>query len=91
MEPERTNEVNPRAVRIVDGTLHLGFVPDPLVDYVHSVIQRGAYDLTVVRANPTETDPHLRLLLRLTGRCTGFVFDGPEWLPASTLAGQFSV
>ncbi|WP_239591511.1 hypothetical protein [Mycolicibacterium tusciae] len=57
-------------------------MPDPLLDYVHSVIESGAYDLTVVRANPAETHPHLRLLLRLAGHCAAFAFDGPDWIPA---------
>jgi hypothetical protein len=82
LEADPANPVNPRAVRIVDGGIHLGFVPDPLLDYVHSVIKGGAYDLTVVRANPAETHPHLRLLLRFAGQCDVFVFDGPDWRPA---------
>ena len=82
LEPDPVNPVNSRAVRIVENGIHLGFVPDPLLDYVHSVIASGAYDLTVVRANPAETHPHLRLLLRLTGRCEAFAFDGPDWMPA---------
>ncbi len=79
LEPDPTNPVNSDAVRIVDRGIHLGFVPDPLLDYVHSVIGGGAYDLTVVRANAAETHPHLRLLLRLVGQCESFVFDGPDW------------
>lgn len=79
LEPDPSNPVNARAVRIVDGGMHLGFVPDPLLDYVHSVINCGAYDLTVVRANAAETHPHLRLLLRLVGRCNSFAFDSPDW------------
>lgn len=82
LEPDPGNSVNARAIRVVDGFVHLGFVPDPLLDYVHSVIRGSAYDITVVRANPPETHPHLRLLLRLTGHCTSFVFDGPDWRSA---------
>lgn len=82
LEPDPANPVNSRAIRIVDDRIHLGFVPDPLLDYVHSVIDSGPYDLTVVRANPAETHPHLRLLLRLAGRCDAFAFDGPDWRPA---------
>lgn len=82
LEPHPDNEVNPRAIRVVDGTLHLGYVPDPLLDYVWS-LELGAV-LTVVQANSAETNPHLRLLLRLEGTCRGpFVFDGPEWAPAA--------
>lgn len=82
LEPDPTNIANARAIRIVDGSVHLGFVPDPLLDYVHSVIAAGKYELTVVKANPAETHPHLRLLLRLAGRCDRFVFDDPHWRTA---------
>lgn len=78
-EPDPTNSVNSQAVKIVDRGMHLGFVPDPLLDYVHSVIGGGTHALTVVRANPAETHPHLRLLLRLVGRCKSFSFDSPDW------------
>ncbi len=79
LEPDPANPVNSRAIRVVDGRMHLGFVPDPLLDYVHSVISSGPFELTVVRANPAETHPHLRLLLRLAGRCDAFIFDRPDW------------
>lgn len=79
LERDPANPVNSQAIRVVDSGMHLGFVPDPLLDYVHSVVARGAYDLTVVRANPAETHPHLRLLLRLTGECDIFTFDSPDW------------
>jgi hypothetical protein len=78
-EPEPTNTTNPRAIRITTfGGLLLGYVPDPLLDYVHSTID-STTEVTVVRANPADTHPHLRLLLRLTGRCERFVFGEPEW------------
>ncbi|WP_236737206.1 hypothetical protein [Mycolicibacterium llatzerense] len=79
LEIDPTNSFNAQAIKIVDRGMHLGFVPDPLLDYVHSVIASGAYDLTVVRANPAETHPHLRLLLRLVGKCDAFAFDDPDW------------
>lgn len=79
LRPDPANPKDPRAVEVADGALSLGFVPSPLLDYVHSVMDGGPYELTVVHANPAETHPHLRLLLRLGGRCEGFVFDGPEW------------
>jgi len=82
LEPDPDNSVNPRAIKVVDGPLHLGYVPDPLLDYVWS-LEPGAV-LSVVQANPAETNPHLRLLLRLEGACRGpFVFDGPDWAPAA--------
>lgn len=80
LEPDPANEVNPGAVKIVDFGLHLGYVPDPLVDYVHAVLASGPATLTVAAANPPETHPHLRLLLRLEGMVRGpFPFDGPRW------------
>jgi hypothetical protein len=79
LELDPANPYNPHAIKIVDRGMHLGFVPDPLLDYVHSVMASGTYDLTVVRANPSETHPHLRLLLRLAGRCHAFAFDDPGW------------
>lgn len=82
LRPEPTNPADSRAIQIADGDMHLGFVPSPLLDYVHSVIEGGDHALTVVRANPPETHAHLRLLLRLEGRCDGFVFDGPDWRSA---------
>lgn len=79
LEPDLANTFNSQAIKIVDRGIHLGFVPDPLLGYVQSVIVSGAYDLTVVRANPAETHPHLRLLLRLVGRSETFAFDDPDW------------
>ena len=79
LERDLENPVNSAAIRVVDRGMHLGFVPDPLLDYVHSVMTSGTYDLTVVRANPAVTHPHLRLLLRLGGHCSSFVFDSPDW------------
>ncbi|MFE5879461.1 HIRAN domain-containing protein [Rhodococcus sp. NPDC056506] len=82
LRPDPSNPKDPRAIEIADGDLGLGFVPSPLLDYVHSVIDGGPHRLSVVRANPAETHPHLRLLLRLDGRCDEFVFDRPEWCSA---------
>lgn len=79
LEVDPFNPVNARAVRIVDGPLRLGYVPDPLLDHVEAVLESGTYRLEVVKANRAETHPHLRLLLRLIGRCDGYVFDRPEW------------
>lgn len=83
LEPEPMNKHNPKAIRVSDGALHLGFVPDPLLDYVHAVIDCGGHKLRVVRANSAEAHPHLRLLLRLDGSCERFVFDGPDWIAAA--------
>ncbi|UAK39377.1 hypothetical protein K8O93_06775 [Gordonia bronchialis] len=82
LSPEPTNPIDTRAVRIMDGDCHLGYVPSPLLDYVHSVIDGGAHALTVVRANPPGTHAHLRLLLKLEGHCDEYVFDRGEWRSA---------
>lgn len=80
LEKEPTNRVNPNAIKVMDDDLHLGYVPDPLVDYVAEVMLGGDLDLTVVQSNPPETNPHLRLLLTLRGRINGpFPFDGIDW------------
>lgn len=86
-QPEPTNPVDTRAVQIMDGDYHLGYVPSPLLDYVHSVIDGGDYALTVVRANPPGTHAHLRLLLRLQGHCDEYVFDRGEWRAALPAEG----
>lgn len=82
LRPEPTNEIDERAVQILDNETHLGYVPSPLLDYVHSVLSGGDHSLTVVRANPPGTHAHLRLLLRLTGKCDEYVFDRGEWRSA---------
>ena len=44
----------------------LGYVPDPLLDYVHRITERP-FELVVDRVNPIEAGMHMRLLVRLTG------------------------
>lgn len=81
LERQPDNDVNPRAIKIVDAGMHLAYVPDPLVDYVGAVLD-GTPDATVivVQSNPPDTNSHLRLLLRLEGSLEeGFPFDGPDW------------
>ena len=81
LEREPDNDVNPRAIKIVDAGMHLGYVPDPLFDYVGAVLD-GTPDatVTVVQSNPPDTNSHLRLLLRLEGSLKeGFPFDGLDW------------
>jgi hypothetical protein len=59
----------------------LGWVPDLLLDYVHTVREQGEPSLTVERINGPEVPPHLRLLVRLDGRVEACyrAFTGPEW------------
>ncbi|NLG45846.1 HIRAN domain-containing protein [Gordonia sp. (in: high G+C Gram-positive bacteria)] len=80
--PDPQNPAEPRAIGIESRGTLLGYVPQPLLDHVHSVIANDGHRLTVIRANSAETHPHLRLLLRLKGRVGSFVFDDPEWRPA---------
>ncbi|MEI4273425.1 HIRAN domain-containing protein [Klenkia sp. LSe6-5] len=76
-EPE--NNTNPRALVVVESSgQKLGYVPDALLDYAHSVRERA---LTVVRVNGPEVGVRLRLLVRLDGHLYGseVPFSGPAW------------
>lgn len=78
---EPSNAVNDRALLVTDaGALALGYVPDPLVEFVHDVRARE-HDLAVERANGVDVPYHHRLLIRLDGSVAdGHVpFTGPAW------------
>jgi hypothetical protein len=83
---ESDNKVNPRAVLVsdLDGQ-RLGWVPNPLLDYVHAVRDQGEPTVSVVRANGPEAGPHLRLLVRLAEVVpVGYVpFAGADWETAA--------
>lgn len=64
---EPDNPVNGRALLVTQNGDRLGYVPDPLLDYVHDIIT-GEYELTIERVNPPEVGLHMRLLVRLTGQ-----------------------
>lgn len=66
MRCESDNEYNPRALLVQQNGERLGYVPDPLLDYVHQIMEHP-YDLVVERVNPVEIGLHMRLLVRLTG------------------------
>ena len=68
LEPEPENEHDPLAVLVSTDEARLGWVPNPLLDYVRAVMGAGAATLTVVRANPPELGHHMRLLVRIEGR-----------------------
>jgi hypothetical protein len=75
---------NPHMLRTVDHErVPLGWVPDLLLDYVHTVTDHGPYELIVQHVNGPEAPVHLRLLVRLTGTVpAGFTaFSGPMWEP----------
>ena len=63
---EPGNPVNVRALLVTQDGVRLGYVPDPLLDYVHDIIATD-YELLVERVNPPEAGLHMRLLVRLTG------------------------
>lgn len=85
------NPVNPLAVVVADeARAPLGWVPDPLVDYVRHVRDHGAASLRVERANGPELGHHLRLLVHLEGTVEpGYrPFSGPEWMLATAPASS---
>ncbi|QAY69673.1 HIRAN domain-containing protein [Xylanimonas protaetiae] len=67
-EPE--NPVDDRALLVTQDGGRLGYVPTPLLEYVHEIIKRE-HDLIVERVNPAEAGLHMRLLVRLVGRYEG--------------------
>lgn len=84
LAPEPTNPVNSRAILTVDqARIPLGWVPDLLLDYVHTVADTGLYDLVVQHVNGPAAPIHLRLLVRLTGRVPVDyrAFAGSTWDP----------
>lgn len=84
LEREPDNTTNRAAIKILASAVHLGYVPDPLLGYVGAVLDGGVARVTVVQANPPETNPHLRLLLALDGVIAGeFPFNSREWLTAA--------
>ncbi len=63
---ETDNEVNERALLVWQSGDRLGYVPDPLLAYVHRIMNHP-FELVVDRVNPVEAGMHMRLLVRLTG------------------------
>ena len=66
LEPEEANPKNQRAVLVSNDGTKLGYVPDPLVEVVRSVMSED-HVLQVVRVNGPEAGLHQRLLVRLSG------------------------
>lgn len=64
LRPDPHNSVNPRALLVTTDGQPLGWVPDPILDFVH---QMQAPSVTVVRANPPTFGHHLRLLVEIEG------------------------
>lgn len=67
---EPGNPVNARAILVTRDGVRLGYVPDPLLDYVHAIIAAD-YELVVERVNTPDAGLHMRLLVRLRGHYTG--------------------
>ena len=64
-EPE--NLADPMALLVTSDGQPLGWVPHPLLDFVHVLRRVGAPRVTVVRANGRQFGNNLRLLVRLEG------------------------
>jgi len=64
LEPD--NPATDRALLVTQDGARLGYVPTPLLEYVHRIIDRP-YELVVERVNPAHAGLHMRLLVRLTG------------------------
>lgn len=64
---EPDNPVNRQAVLVTRDGAKLGYVPDPLLVYVHDIMS-GEHELLVERVNPPEAGLHMRLLVRLSGQ-----------------------
>lgn len=67
---EPGNPVNTRALLVTQDGVRLGYVPDPLLGYVHDIITAD-YELLVERVNPPDVGLHMRLLVRLNGQYSG--------------------
>lgn len=64
---EPDNHVNGRALLVTQDGDRLGYVPDPLLEYVHEII-KGEHELLVERVNHPGFGLHMRLLVRLSGQ-----------------------
>lgn len=70
LQNEPDNPVNRRALLVTKEGDRLGYVPDPLLEYVHDVIA-GEHELLVERVNNPIVGLHMRLLVRLNGQYSG--------------------
>lgn len=79
---EPDNPVNPLAIQLTerDGVA-LAWVPDVLLDYVHTVRAVAEPIVTVVAVNGPDVPPGFRLLVTLVGTApAGYrAFSGPRW------------
>lgn len=88
------NPANPLAIIVSDeARAPLGWVPDPLVDYIRHVHSCGHAQLRVERANGPEFGHHLRLLVQLKGTVEPDYrpFSGPQWRLATQVDSAWPV
>lgn len=65
--PEPTNPMNPRALQLAARQTVIGWIPDYLVDEIHTCLEsQRQLSFVVERANGPETPWHLRVLCRMT-------------------------
>jgi hypothetical protein len=78
---DEDNPINDRALLVTAENRPLGWVPDPLLPFVHDLRLFGDPEVRVERANGPEVGSHLRLLVRIRGHVPpGYrAFEGPEW------------
>lgn len=67
LQAEPDNPSDPDAVLVTTDGTRLGWVPNPLLEYVRAVMATGDVRVTVVRANPRQFGHHMRLLVSLEG------------------------
>jgi hypothetical protein len=86
LRADPTNPANPRAL-LMDASsgAPVGYVPDVLLDYVHTVRDYHGAEVWVEQVNPPPDPVTLRLLCRLAGRWPPgpLPFTGPEYEPIS--------
>lgn len=70
LRPEPDNVANNRALLVTRDGTRLGYVPDPLLEFVHPVMG-GEHSLTVLRVNDLQVGVHMRLLVQLRGTYPG--------------------
>jgi hypothetical protein len=82
LSAEPSNPVNNLAILVeAESGQRLGWVPDPLLDYVHRVRAQSAPATTILHVNDGAFGPNMRLLIRLEGQVrSGYQpFGGPLW------------
>jgi len=87
LRADPTNPVNSCALLLdAERGAHVGYVPDVLLDYVHTVRDHHGAEVRVDRVNPAPAPVTLRLLCRLTGRWPPgpLPFTGPDFEPIPT-------